>query len=324
MAGRTASRESVVQDRYGVIEGMVEVGPGSMRVGRFIGRLGVVTMPAIERGLGLADRVVRRHVAKLQAVGWCERTPALRGYGSLVWMTATGLNGIGLVDLPALRAPDPFSIQTMRTVRVAWVAADIEAAGHQWHAARELALAPDRWGAQVNNERGGKSRRLPDLVFWPASDNGLPVAVVVVHGPPKPRRERAALEGWQGSIAAGQYAQVRFVAGPAAAGRLEGVAALGVGLADTQLIAGDRVVTDESPVPAETLESVAEASTSAEATPVAVPDPPPPVPVHTPRPSRPQGPAATPEQAVERQKLIRELLGQEDPPARRRWRRRSA
>lgn len=188
MAGRTASRESVVQVRYGVVERMAEVGPGSMRVGRLIGRLGVVTMPAIERGLGLADRVVRRHVAKLEAIGWCARTPALRGYGSLVWMTDTGLNGIGLVDLPALRAPDPFSIQTMRTVRVAWVAAEIEAAGHRWKAVRELALAPDRWGVQVANERGGKSRRLPDLVFWPASGDGLPVAVVVVHG----RRSHAA------------------------------------------------------------------------------------------------------------------------------------
>ena len=136
-----------------------------MRVGRFIGRLGVVTMPA------------------------------MRGDGSLVWMTASGLNGVDLVGLPALRAPDPFSIQTMHTIRVAWAAADIEAAGHEWKAVRELSLAPDRWGAQVSNERGGKSRQLPDLVFWPAPDDGLPVAVVVVHGPPKPRREWAALEG---------------------------------------------------------------------------------------------------------------------------------
>jgi hypothetical protein len=57
------------------------MGPGSIRVGRFIGRLGVVAMPAIERGLGLVDRVVRRHVAKLEGVGWCERMPAIRGTG---------------------------------------------------------------------------------------------------------------------------------------------------------------------------------------------------------------------------------------------------
>ena len=301
-----------------------------MRVGRFIGRLGVVTMPAIGYGLGLADRVVRRHVAKLEAVGWCARTPAIRGYGSMVWMTATGLAGVDLADLPAVRAPDLFSIPTMRTVRVAWVAAEIEAAGHRWKAPRELALAPDRWGAQVNNERGGKGRRLPDLVFWPASDNGLPVAVVVEHGLPKPRRERAALEGWKGSIAAGQYAQVRYVTGPSSVRRLEDGAAR-VGLTDTQLIARERVVTDEPPVPTESIDSRTQRSTSAEPTaaalpdpPLHVPDPPQPVPVHTPPLSTPPAPGRTLEQAAERQKLIRELLGQEEPAGRRRWRRRTA
>ncbi len=40
------------------------LGPGSMRVGRFIGRVGVVSLPAVEVGLGIDERVVRRHVAK--------------------------------------------------------------------------------------------------------------------------------------------------------------------------------------------------------------------------------------------------------------------
>jgi hypothetical protein len=120
--------------------------------------------------------------------------------------------------------PRPFSVPTMQTFRVAWVAAEIEAAGHQWHAPRERALARDRWGVQVNNERGGQGRRLPDLMYWPVP-GVLPVAVVVEHGLPKPRRERAALEGWQGSIAAGQYAQVRYVTDPSSARRLEDGAA---------------------------------------------------------------------------------------------------
>jgi hypothetical protein len=85
MAGRTASRAWAKQGRSVVVERAVEVGPGSLRVGRFIGRLGIVPMPAIERGLGLVERVVRRHVAKLESVGWCERMAAIRGDGSLVW-----------------------------------------------------------------------------------------------------------------------------------------------------------------------------------------------------------------------------------------------
>ena len=40
------------------------------------------------------------------------------------------------------------------------------------------------------------------------------VAVVVIHGQSKPRRERAALEGWRASIWTGRYAQVRYLAGP--------------------------------------------------------------------------------------------------------------
>lgn len=63
---------------------------------------------------------------------------------------------------------------------------------------------------------------------------------------------------------------------------------------------------------------VAGVSPSAEVCPVAVPNPP--APVHTPWPSKPQAPTATPEQAAERQRLIRELLGQEEPGAlRRSW-----
>jgi hypothetical protein len=75
-------------------------------------------MPAVERGLGLVERVVRRHVAKLASVGWCERMAAIRGDGSLVWMTAAGLQSSGLNELPALRAPDPFSPLTQHRIRV--------------------------------------------------------------------------------------------------------------------------------------------------------------------------------------------------------------
>ena len=211
-------------------------------------------MPAVGHGLGLVDRVVRRHVAKLEKVGWCARVAATRGDGMLVWMTATGLQGVGLAGLPAPRAPDPFSPQTMRSIRVAWAAADIEHAGHQWIAGRELALAPDGLGAEIANERGGYSRRLPDLVFWPARDRRRQAAVVIAPGLSNPRRERAALECWQHSILAGQYARVHYVASPAFVSHLRGVAeAIGAG---PQLIIGERVTADEHPVLASVIENV--------------------------------------------------------------------
>jgi hypothetical protein len=241
-----------------VVDRGVEIGPGSVRVGRFVGRLGVVPMPAIERGLGLVDRVVRRHVAKLEKVGWCARAPAVRGEGMLVWMTATGLDRIGLGRLPAPRAPNRFSPQTLYSIRIAWAAADIERTDNQWIAGRELALAPGDWAAQIANERGGYSRRLPDLVFWPARDPSLQVAVVVIQGMTNPRRERAALECWQRSILAGQYAQVHYVASPAFVSHLRGVAkAIG---AAPQLIISERAIADEPPVLASAIENVEQQS----------------------------------------------------------------
>ena len=162
-----------------------------------------------------------------------------------------------LGELPALRAPEPFSPRTAHTVRVAWAAADIERAGHQWITSREMARAPSRWGAQVANERGGHSGRLPDLAFWPAGDDKLHVAVVVIQGQSNPRRERAALDGWHASISAGRYAQVRYLAGPAAASHLRRVAT-DIGLTAPQFIAGERVTADELPVLPSIIETVGE------------------------------------------------------------------
>ncbi len=211
-------------------------------------------MPAIEHGLGLVERVVRKHVAKLARVGWCERMAAIRGDGSLVWMTAAGLPGLGLRELPALRAPGPFSPLTRHGIQVAWAAADIEHAGHLWHAGRELSLEPRRWATEVANERGGRSRRLPDLVFWPSLDNGPPVAVVVPPVLSNTRRERAALGGWQASIAAGRYAQVRYLAGPVVASHLRRLAT-DIGLSQAQFIVSDRVMADEPAVLPEVIEA---------------------------------------------------------------------
>jgi hypothetical protein len=292
-----------------------------MRAGRFIARLGVVSMPAIEHGLGLVDRVVRRHVAKLERVGWCERRPAIRGDGMMVWLTPSGLDGVGLSELPAVRAPGAFSPQTQRSIRVAWAAADIERAGHQWIASREMALAPSPWGVQVANERGGHSRRLPDLAFWPSSDAGLQVAVVVAQGQSNPRRERAALEGWQASILAGRYAQVRYLAGPATASHLRRLAT-DIGLTAPQFIAAERVMADEPPILPSIIDHVDEASVPVKTAPVAAPDLPRPSTEHVvPQRSTTEERVETPEQAAERRKLINEMLGHEEPIRRRRWRR---
>ena len=83
----------------------------------------------------------------------------------------------------------------------------------------------------------------------------MPVAVVVVRRPSNPRREREGLKGWQAAIAAGKYAQVRYLAGPTVASRLRRLAT-DVGLIPAQFIVGERVVTDEPPALPEVIEAL--------------------------------------------------------------------
>jgi hypothetical protein len=319
MAGRTASQAWATRWRQVVIEQTVGMGTGSIRVGRFVGRLGMVPMPAIEHGLGLVDRVVRRHVAKLEKAGWCQRMPTIRGDGMLVWLTPSGLDGVGLTGLRAVRAPGRFSPQTSRGVRVAWAAADIERAGHQWITNREMASEPNRWGAHVANERGGLSRRLPDLAFRPASDLSRPVAVIVIDGQSNPLREQAALAGWQRSIATRQYQQVQYMAGPGVAAYFRRLATE-IGLTAPQFIAGDHVMTEEPPPLPPVIELLDEAPAAVETATVATPQLPQASAAHVAPPCpRCQESEATPERTAEQQRLIDQVLGHEEPPRRRRW-----
>lgn len=119
-------------------------GPGTLRVGRFIGRLGVVSLPAVEAGLDLDERVVRRHVAKLEAAGWLERAPWVWGEGSVAWLTSLGVERSGHGGLRALKAP-PAPTTIAHGVLVGWSAARAEKRGRVWRSARELALEADRW-----------------------------------------------------------------------------------------------------------------------------------------------------------------------------------
>src|SRR5450755_1803358 len=111
-------------------------GRGTLRVGRFIGRVGVVSIPAVEVGLDLDDRVVRRHVAKLEAAGWLAREPWIWGEGSVVWLTAAGIEGAGLGGVRPVKSP-PGATTIAHGVLVAWSAARVEHRGRVWRSARE-------------------------------------------------------------------------------------------------------------------------------------------------------------------------------------------
>jgi hypothetical protein len=275
-------------------------------------------------GLGLAERVVRRHVARLEAIGWLERRTGIRGEGSLVWLTSGGLSGVGLGQLRAVRAPAAFSVQTMHSVQVAWAAAELERGGLQWQAVRELALDRERWAVEVANERGRTSRRLPDLVVWPANGQ-RPVAVVLEREQRNERRQRAALEGWQVAIGVGRYAQVRYQTDPVTARRLQRLA-LQIGLTAPQFTAVERLTADAlaAPPPTEQATATMPAAQRPPA-PVSAPSPPPATANVNPDPPQPQEPADTPQHAAAPPRsaddLLNELLGVPDPKSRPRWRR---
>ncbi len=186
-------------------EGVVP-GPGTVRVARFIGRLGIVSLPAVAVGLDLDHRVVRRHVAKLEAAGWLARTPWVWGQGSVAWLTALGVERAGLGDVRPVKSP-PAPTTIAHAVLVEWSAGRAERRGRTWKSARELSLDGERWEVPTRCERGFTTQ-LPDLAVWLKS-SGPPWAVIAESGGRREDRQKLMLEGWRDAVHAGRYAGVR-------------------------------------------------------------------------------------------------------------------
>jgi hypothetical protein len=176
-------------------------------VGRFIGRLGVVSLPAVEVALDLDQRVVRRHVAKLEGAGWLAREPWIWGEGSVAWLTSIGTQSAGLGGLRPVKAP-PAPTTISHSVLVGWSAARLERRGRAWKSARELALDADRWSVTMRCERG-YTTELPDLVGW-VKPFPRPVAVIAESGGRREDRQKMILEGWREGVWSGRYAAVRY------------------------------------------------------------------------------------------------------------------
>ncbi len=222
----------------GVVKGeRVGVGPGSVRVGQLIGRLGVVSLPAVQVGLGLEERVVRRHVSRLEAVGWLGRAAGVRGEGSVVWLTAQGLKGVELGGLRAVPAtPAPSATLTTHSLLVAWSAVRAQRRGRRWLSGRELAVEPEGWAVAMVEPQRGLVWRLPDLVVW-LPTNPQAFAVIGEQGQRRFDRQRAILEGWRDALLAERYAGVRYdCASPSVAQRIARMAAK-LGLTEPRFIA---------------------------------------------------------------------------------------
>src|SRR5271167_3240998 len=147
--GRGGRRLSGVTLRGLVVTNrQVGPGPGTVRVASFVGKLGVVSLPSVEAGLDLDQRVVRRHVARLEAAGWMVRSPWIWGEGSVVWLTGAGLEAAGLGGLRAFKSP-PAPTTIAHGVLVGWSAARAERRHRVWRSSRELAVDPERWAVQT-------------------------------------------------------------------------------------------------------------------------------------------------------------------------------
>jgi hypothetical protein len=300
-------------------------GPGTARVGRFIGRLGVVSLPAVEAGLDLDQRVVRRHVAKLEAAGWLARAPWIWGEGSVVWLTAAGIESAGLGGARPVKAP-PGPTTIAHGVLVGWSAARVERRGRAWRSARELALERERWA--ISTRERGYTEQLPDLAVL-LERSKSPGAVIAESGGRREDRQKMILEAWREAIWAGRYAAVRYDCASASVAKwitrlakkvgltgsiftatvqtnAEQIAALCNALATKEPVGVD-LKPDAVDVPSRGAEVVASPVLAGASI------------VSAGRSSEPD--AETPEAAAERERVYREVFGDPEPKPRRRWRR---
>ena len=307
--------------------GQVASGPGTLRVGRFIGRLGLVSLPAVQAGLDLDQRVVRRHIAKLEAAGWLGRAPWVWERAPIAWLTSLGVERTGLGGIRAVKAP-PAPTTIAHGVLVGWSAARAEKRGRVWNSARELALDPERWAVQMRCERGS-TKQLPDLAVW-LTRSGPPIALIAESGGRREDRQKWILEGWRDSLYAGQYSAVLYDCANESVARWIDRLAKKAGLARSKFnaVVQPRVEEIANVAPAADDDVASENKRDAELpsssevrveparaleTRTAVTTAPPAAPAE-PRPE-------TPVETAERERRYREIFGIPEPRQRRRWRR---
>jgi hypothetical protein len=291
----------------------------------------VVSIPAVGVGLDLDDRVVRRHVAKLEAAGWLAREPWIWGEGSVVWLTGAGIEGAGLGGVRPVKSP-PGATTIAHGVLVGWSAARVEHRGRTWRSARELAVEHDMWAVTARCE-GGYTELLPDLAVW-LKRSAPPVAVIAESGGRREDRQKMILEGWHNAILSGRYAAVHYHCASASVAQWINRLAKKVGLTG-RTFRGEVQMTAEEiaallPAANDPDELASDGQLRHRDT-----EPPgdgqvPILPTHAmlaapaadklPEPA-PEPYRETPEAAAKRERAYREIFGLDEPQRRRRWRR---
>jgi hypothetical protein len=287
-----------------------------------------VWIPAIEAGLDLDQRVVRRHVAKLEAARWLVREPWIWGQGSIGWLTGAGIERVGLGGVRPVKSP-PGATTIAHGVLVGWSAVRVEHRGRVWKSSRELAVERERWAVKARCELG-YTELLPDLAVWFNSAEP-PVAVITESGGRRDDRQKQILEAWRDAILSGRYSDAHYYCSDASVAHRITYLAKKVGLtgptfvAETQLsaeeIAALSPAADDEPVTSEPQPQPETPSTPAAPVPIAhlraLPDP---TPVATEQPEPPAPPRGELFDDAAEHPLYQEVFGTEPKP-RRRWRR---
>ena len=298
----------------------------------------MVSLPAVEVGLDLDERVVRRHVAKLEAAGWLARMPWTWGEGSIAWLTGAGIERAGLAGVRPIKSP-PSPTVIDHALLLQWSAVRAERRRRTWKSARELAVDRERWAVRIRCERG-YTQQLPDLAVW-VTATGAPYAVIGETGRRREDRQKLILEGWRDAVMAERYAGVRFDCASTSAALLIRRLAKKVFLSSLDFSALVQTPAQEivelaradaearACTAAEACEpttGTADASTAApqpavEQVPVAQPFPPPIAAGQVERVAKAAPVAQPPSDDAERERRLREVLGIPEPKPRRRWRR---
>jgi hypothetical protein len=280
-------------------------------------------------GLDLDDRVVRRHVAKLEAAGWLAREPWIWGEGSVVWLTGGGIEGAGLGGVRPVKSP-PGATAIAHGVLVGWSAARVEHRGRAWRSARELAVEHEMWAISARCERG-YTELLPDLAVW-LNPSAPPVAVIAESGGRREDRQKMILEGWHNAILSGRYAAVHYHCASASVAHWINRLAKKVGLTG-RTFRGEVQMTAEEiaallPAANDPDELASDGQLRNRDTEPPGDDQVPILPAHAMLPApvaetlpepAPEPYRETPEAAAKRERAYREIFGLDEPQRRRRW-----
>ena len=280
-------------------------------------------------GLDLDERVVRRHVAKLEAMGWLTREPWISGEGSVVWLTGAGIEAAGLGGVRPVKSP-PGATTIAHGVLVGWSAARVEHRGRVWKSARELALESERWAVTMRCERG-YTKQLPDLAVW-LKRSAPPVAVIAESGGRREDRQKMILDGWRDAILSGHYTAVHYHCASASVAhwirrlarkvRLTGptfVAA--VQMSAEEIAALSPSANDEHPAeePQPSAKPIRARTETIRNTPAPPSGPTEPVSIHTEVPKPEPAPEPETVEAIGAEQLYPEIFGITEPKPSRRW-----